>query len=488
MMKTLVNMYGDQWGHILSLIVISVVALYLPYLLLLTFWILILFMCVLEAMKLKLWHGFPKRSDERSIIENPLVSVHLAISNEPSEMVLKTISCILAQDYANFELIVVDNNTNNDKLWSPIAEFCRPLGNVRFFHLEKWPFYKSGALNFARKVTASKAEFIFVVDADYILAPNAIRTAVANVESDSIALVQFPQAYTNDNPRHVPILQEFDHFFDYYCSKADSCYGALATGTLSLIRTSALDGVGGWPTNSITEDAELGAKLQVNGYDIKYVHLIIGKGIAPIQQQDFLKQRRRWIFGNVQTLMNYSMNPLHDFNKWVSGISQLTAWANILGFPILCLISCLVLYNWLELDTFGSLTGLAYLAFWIFTSAKMLQLYLVNVAGAQPAVRTFLIHFASLPMGAFYWWPVLWGKNRPFVRTDKSGTVSNYSFNVLYPLLHLGLLFCAIYSDQFFTAVSAFFFCTLHSVAIYFDYRCRTGIGTSLKFQLKLQS
>ncbi len=488
-MKILAVIWDRPWEYMILFLFLSGATLYFPQLVLILLWILILLMGVLEAMKIKLWHGFSEMPNANSdLIRNSKVSVHLAICNEPPEMVLDTIASILSQDYADFELVIVDNNTKSAELWSPVAEYCRPLNNVRFFHLERWPFYKSGALNFARKMTNAEAEFIFVIDADYILERNALSIAVANIVKNSIALVQFPQAYTNNNPNHVPLLNEFDHFFDYYCSKADSCYGALATGTLSLIRINALDTVGGWPANSITEDAELGSRLQVKGYDIKYVHRIIVRGIAPIQQEDFLKQRKRWIFGNVQTLMNYSMDPFRNFNKWLSGISQLTAWTNMLGFPILCLLSCLILYPWLDFAVFGALAGTAYLAYWIFAAVKMLQLYLTNNGRTYDATRTFLIHFASVAIGAFYWWPVLLGKKRPFIRTNKSNNVSNYKFNLFYPLLHLGLFFGAVYTGFTFIAVSALFFCTLHSIAMYFDYQCRTGKDTALSFHLKLQS
>lgn len=33
-------------------------------------------------------------------------------------------------------------------LWRPVEEFCAGKERVRFFHLEDWPGFKSGALNF----------------------------------------------------------------------------------------------------------------------------------------------------------------------------------------------------------------------------------------------------------------------------------------------------------------------------------------------------
>ncbi|HDZ13817.1 hypothetical protein LCGC14_1292220 [marine sediment metagenome] len=487
-MKQILAALKFSSGYGALLLILSILIFSAPFAVYIVLMLFIFAICILEGMKLILWLGFRNGADVKTNLNKPMLSVHLAICNEPPSMVIATIKDILNQDYPNFEIIVIDNNTSDASLWQPVSEFCDLFENIRFFHLEKWPFYKSGALNFSRKVTNFNAEFIFVVDADYRLTADALALAVSNVEGPDIALVQFPQAYELKEKRHVPIIEEFDHFFDYYCFKADTCHGALATGTLSLVRISALDRVGGWPVNSITEDAELGARLQVAGFDIKYVHRIIGKGIAPIHQEDFIKQRKRWIFGNMQTLGNYSMRPWHNFEKWLSGVSQLTAWANMLGFPIMILICCLFLSPWLQVETFISFTALVYVGYWIFAICKALRLQLVHGRPSLLAFKTFLIHFSSLDIGAFHWYPILLGKDRPFIRTDKTGSNKSYKVNLLYPFLHLSLLFLAIGAGSMFVGLSALVFCTLHIVAMRFDFTCRAASDTEISIDLKLCS
>ena len=418
--------------------------------------------------------------------EKPMVSVHLAICNEPPEMVIRTIRGILKQDYGHFEIIVVDNNTKDENLWKPIESFCRRFGNIRFFHLHHWPFYKSGALNFARKVTSKNAEHIFVIDADYYLEKGALSMAVKNVVGRSIALVQFPQAYSVDNLSLTPILKEFDHFFNFYCLKADSCYGALATGTLSLIRLEALDEIGGWPTSSITEDAELGSRLQSAGHDIKYVHRIIGRGVIPISQYDFIKQRKRWIFGNVQTLLRYSTNPIRNFRKWSSGISQLTAWINLMGIPILCIATCVLFYPLIEMKVFLMTVQISYIAYWIFVLSKIFQ-YTISEKGTMgDSASTFLISLSTLGIGAFHWWPVLCGNEQAFERTDKSNRQSDYRANLFYPLLNfLATMAGIVYGSPFIMASGFIFFC-LHLAAVWRDCSLRTTKGSNIIYDVKL--
>lgn len=480
------NSYTLDISYVLICGVIGILLIISPYSIVLLLFGWTVAMVTLELIKLNPWQKRGNRRRTYLTDEKPMVSVHLAICNEPSEMVIRTIESILAQDYPNFEIIVIDNNTRDKRLWKPVESYCSSLENVRFFHLRNWPYYKSGALNFARKVTASEAEHIFVIDADYNLERNALSAAVENAISGSIALVQFPQAYIMEHRSLVPILNEFDHFFDYHCRKADSCHGALAPGTLSLIRLEALDAIGGWPTDSITEDAELGSRLQSAGYDIKYVHRVIGRGIVPVHQSDFLKQRKRWIFGNIQTLLRYSIRPITNFRKWSSGISQLTAWINLMGFPVLCLISCLLFFPVMEKGIFLATVRLSLVTYWIYVLAKFFQYLSSGTANFRDSANTFLISLSTLGIGAFHWWPVLLGRERPFERTDKTNLDSDYLVNMFYPLLNFLVAMSGIIYDSPFITISASVFFCLHLAATWRDCSLRTRKVSRIKYDIKL--
>src|SRR2546428_10345 len=82
---------------------------------------------------------------------------------EPPEMVIETLDSLARLDYSNYEVIVIDDNTADERLWRPVEAHCRKLG-FKFFHLENWPGFKSGALNFALTKTDPYAEIVGVVD------------------------------------------------------------------------------------------------------------------------------------------------------------------------------------------------------------------------------------------------------------------------------------------------------------------------------------
>jgi len=449
---------------------------------------LLLVTILLEFLKFILWRAPRNMARQLPNKATPLVSIHLAIYNEPAPMVITTIKHILNQDYRNYELIVIDNNTTDATLWKPVADFCKAHDKVRFFHLSNWPFYKSGALNFARKVTAPKASHIFILDADYTLNATAIGTAISSIGHRKIALIQFPQSYRYTTLEQLPILEEFNHFFNFYCTMANKCYGALATGTLSLITITALDAVGGWPTNSITEDAELGSRLQSAGYHIKFDNRIIGTGIAPIHQQDFYEQRKRWIFGNIQSLSRYAVSPFRPFHKWTSAVSQLTAWTNLLGFPLLCLVGCLLLFPFIATPTLHGIYTLSYASLWVCSIAKYSQVLLVQKNKPLVALHTFLVHFSSLSIAAFYWWPVVLGHKKPFIKTNKATRNATYTVNLFYPVLHLSLLFFGLFFNDFFLSVSGISFFIIHLLSSYFDCSFRNKHFKNISLSLKIIS
>lgn len=143
---------------------------------------------------------------------SPKVSIHIAICNEPSELVIKTIRAALQLQYKNYEIIVLDNNTSDKKLWKPVQQFCNRYPEiVTFKHFDKLEGYKAGALNQCLKLMHPDTSYIFTVDADYILRPDSLNKAVQAIDGTDAAVVQFPQHYSLKHERHG-LFNELEHF------------------------------------------------------------------------------------------------------------------------------------------------------------------------------------------------------------------------------------------------------------------------------------
>ena len=67
---------------------------------------------------------------------HPKVSLHVPAYAEPPEIVIATLDALARLRYPNFEVLVIDNNTEDPGLWRPVETHCRRLGErFRFFHV-----------------------------------------------------------------------------------------------------------------------------------------------------------------------------------------------------------------------------------------------------------------------------------------------------------------------------------------------------------------
>ena len=222
----------------------------------------------------------------------PFVSIHVAIYNEPPLLVIKTLCSLAALDYSQFEVVVIDNNTEDPNVWRPIEAYVARLGvKFKFMHVMGVQGAKAGALNIALDSSDSRTKYVAVVDADYLVSPDFLRRAIPYLTGD-VRFVQFPQAYRQAGGAEF-LSSELGDYFRTFSIAANRADASLLTGTLSVIDVQALRAVGGWPTGSITEDAALGLGLLRYGYRGRYIDSVVGRGLLPMDLTRLRTQRRR---------------------------------------------------------------------------------------------------------------------------------------------------------------------------------------------------
>jgi hypothetical protein len=99
--------------------------------------------------------------------------------------------------------------------------------------------------------------------------------------------------------------QEYRGFFHVGMVTRNERNAIIQHGTMTMMRRSALEEVGGWGEWCITEDAELGLRIFEQGYKAFYVPKSYGKGLIPDTFLDFKKQRFRWAYGAVLILRQH---------------------------------------------------------------------------------------------------------------------------------------------------------------------------------------
>ncbi|MCX7067450.1 MAG: glycosyltransferase [Methylococcales bacterium] len=252
----------------------------------------------------------------------PKVSLHVAICNEPPDLVIATLNGLAQLDYANYEVLVIDNNTSDAALWLPVQAHCEQLGErFRFFTLGRWQGFKAGALNFALQHTATDAEIVGVIDSDYAVEANWLRSLVPYFQDSKVGFVQAPQDHRDW--QHDTFQEmcnwEYAGFFNIGMVHRHDRDAIIQHGTMTLIRKSALEQVGNWSEWCICEDAELGLSLMEQGYNAVYVNHAFGKGLTPQTFTGFKKQRFRWVYGAVQILRHHWKNLINPHSVLTSG-------------------------------------------------------------------------------------------------------------------------------------------------------------------------
>lgn len=238
----------------------------------------------------------------------PKVSIHLAICNEPPQLVIETLDSLARLDYPDFEVLVLDNNTRDEATWKPVEAHCHRLGaHFRFFTLGRWPGFKAGALNFGLAHTAPDVEVIAVVDADYVVERNWLASLVPHFRDPAVGFVQAPQDHRDWSGDLFREICNFEYagFFHIGMVHRNERDAIIQHGTMTLIRKAALDCLEGWAEWCICEDAELGLRLLADGYQSVYVNQVFGRGLTAQSFSGYRSQRFRWAYGAVQILKRH---------------------------------------------------------------------------------------------------------------------------------------------------------------------------------------
>ena len=316
------------------------------------------------------------------------VSIHVPIYNEPPDMVIETLAALRNLNYPNYEVVVVDNNTDDADCWMPVQRWCeRQDERFNFHHVNPLPGFKAGALNYALEHTDADAQFIAVIDSDYIVDPDWLTDCTLAFNDPKVAIVQAPQDYrdANDSLFKSMIYTEYAGFFGIGMVNRNVRNAIIQHGTMTIVRRSTLQEVDGWSEWCITEDAELGLRILEKGYLASYIPKSYGRGLMPDNFLDYKKQRFRWAYGSV-LILRHHMRYFLRLNRSKLNAGQryhfLAGWLPwmadglCLGFNIVALMysALMVMYPHVYNPPEISLSLLP-IGFFVFKLSKMLVLY-----------------------------------------------------------------------------------------------------------------
>jgi len=275
----------------------------------------------------------PDQLDDAPAGPLPHVCLQVPCYNEPPDMVIETVTSLRAIDYPDFEIQVLDDNTDDEALWRPVEAWCREH-EITFVHLEDWPGYKSGALNYALgHMMSDRCELIGVIDSDYQIDPQFLRRCAPLFADPHVGFIQAPQDYRDweGAPYFRRLYYSYRYFFAVSQPSRNERDGAIFAGTMGLIRRKAIDDVGGWDEWCITEDAELSFRLLRAGWSGLHVDPSFGRGLMPLTFEALKGQRFRWCFGGIQILRRHWRSMLPGPETSENHLSTGQRWAYLAG-------------------------------------------------------------------------------------------------------------------------------------------------------------
>ena len=238
----------------------------------------------------------------------PTVDVFITVVNEPIEILKRTMIGCLNQDYPRdkFTVYILDDGQRDE-----IKALAKSVG-CHYLRRDDHAHAKAGNLNHA--LTQSSGELIAVFDVDHVPVGKFLRETVGCFQDPKVAFVQTPHHFYNPDifQRNLQLESHLKNeqalFFRTLQAGRDRHNSAFFAGSGGLFRRSQLLEIGGFQTQTITEDLHTSVLLHARGYKSCYLNKVLSAGLMPETFQGYLKQRTRWAIGSLQ--MMFRDNPL----------------------------------------------------------------------------------------------------------------------------------------------------------------------------------
>lgn len=233
----------------------------------------------------------------------PLLSILIPCFNEGPN-IRETIEAAAAQHYAPIEIIAINDGSKDDtrEILDALSE---EFPTLRVIHLAQ---NQGKALALQAGATAARSEYLICIDGDALLDPNAaaglVKPLIANPRL--AAVTGNPRIRTRSTLIGRIQVGEFSSIIGLI-KRTQMIYGKLFTlsGVMTAFRKQALEEVGYWSEDMITEDIDISWKLQTSGWSILYEPRALCWILMPETLRGLWKQRLRWAQGGAEVFLKY---------------------------------------------------------------------------------------------------------------------------------------------------------------------------------------
>ena len=256
-------------------------------------------------------HPLPKIADN----EYPDVDIFIATYNEPCDLLRRTINGCTHLHYpdpSKMHIWVCDDNRR-----PAMRQLAEEMG-VGYFDRPDNKGAKAGNLNHALGLTS--APYVVTLDADMIVRSDfllktipyfvdAEKKAFGKPKNEQVRLgfVQTPQAFYDPDvfqhalyAEHI-VPNEQDFFYRTIEAAKTSTNSVIYGGSNTILSREALEAIGGFYTESITEDFATGMLIESAGFVSLGLSEPLASGRTPHTFKEHIQQRTRWGRGVIVT-------------------------------------------------------------------------------------------------------------------------------------------------------------------------------------------
>ncbi|MDE3201225.1 MAG: glycosyltransferase [Acidobacteriota bacterium] len=236
----------------------------------------------------------------------PQVAVLVPAYNE-EKVIVRTVRSVLNSDYPHLRVIVIDDGSKDDTVRVAREAYRAEIAEGRVEVLTKPNGGKAAALNFA--LEHLNEEFYVGIDADTVIASDAISKLIPHFEDARIGAVA-GNAKVGNRVNLWTRWQALEYITSQnFERRAMDLFHVVTVvpGAIGAWRTAPVKKAGGYPLNTVAEDADLTMNLLEQRYRVVYEDRALAFTEAPIDAKGLMRQRFRWSFGILQAVWKHRL-------------------------------------------------------------------------------------------------------------------------------------------------------------------------------------
>ncbi len=354
---------------------------------------------VVGALAFAQWlRGRRRRREHAGENYTPFLSVIVPAFNEEF-VIAGTLKSLLAADYENYEIIVVDDGSQ-DRTGEVVRERFGQNERVQLFTQTNQG--KAAALNLG--LAHAKGEIIVALDADTMFPPGTIG-ALARRFADSQVGAVAGNAKVGNRINIVTRWQALEYItsqnMDRRAFASLNCI-TVVPGAVGAWRHELIDRVGGFSSDTLAEDQDLTLRIRKLGYKIGYEEDATGWTEAPDRLRLLARQRFRWAYGTLQCMWKHRDALFNRRYGALGFVAMPNVWIFQVLFPLISPLMDLVLgytlisagLDWLQQPNGGN----------TFTNLRQVLFYYALFLAVDWCAAAFAFILERTERWRLLWW------------------------------------------------------------------------------------